>query len=269
MLFPPLPEIAVVESLLLEVGIDAILSRQVERVSPARLRQAAKLPAEIRALAGKMVKGKLEPAIPRSDLDWRQAVADLAAGWNVEQVIQTCRAFPQEYQAAASALVIKSQALIKELSEGLPLDRYQTFAGSKELIPSDSHINRFACVLEVIRDPLVIFPLMSGGMLLRIQANAVREQYPTLSAAIDAAIFQATAAAKAVKKTFELPYRVEFGVRTWMGQAPIPQPALRQSQQNVAKMNQRKQPQTPPAVKPASSLMTTGQRAEAKGMPTP
>lgn len=268
-LYPPLPEIDPVEALLLEVGVDAIISRAVERISPARLRSAAKLPDQIRALSRKLIKGKLEPSIPRSDLDWRKAVTELAAGWDPEQVMAMCRQFPREYQVAASALVIKSMALVKELAAGLPLQQYQTFTGAKDLIPADAHIFKFACVLEVVRDPLVVFPLMASGALLRIQANAVRETYPTISAAIDAALFQATLAAKAVKKSFELPTRAEYGVRNWMGQAPVPQPALKQSQANVANMNARKQPATPPAGPKSTGMMTAGQRAEAKPGPTP
>jgi hypothetical protein len=268
-LYPPLPPIDPVEALLVEVGIDAIISRKVERISPARLRSAAKLPLQIRTLSRKLIKGKLEPTIALSDFDWRTAVSELAAGWDVDQLVEMTRQFPQSYQVAASAMVVKSIALIKELSAGLPLARYQTFSGSKDLIPPDAHIFKFACVLEVIRDPLVVFPLMAAGALLRIQANAVRETYPSIASIIDTAVFQANMAAKAVKKSFEPPPRVDYGLRTWMGKPPVAQSALQQSQANVASMNARKQPQTPPMPKPPAGLLTAGQRAEAKGAPTP
>lgn len=268
-LAPPLPAISLVEALMLGVGVDAIISRKVEKVNRARLRRTAKLPSDIARLANKLVRGKLEPVIPAGDFDWRVAVSELAAGWETQQVIDMCRQFPPQYQAAASALVIKSMALIKELSAGLPLQKYQTFAGSANLIPADAHIFKFENVLAVIRDPLVVFPLMAAGALLKIQANAVRETYPTIAAAIDAALFQATAAAKAAKKSFELTERAEKGVRAWMGQAPTGPAALRQSQQNVAQMNMRKQPATPPPAKPVQGLLSAAQRAEAKPAPTP
>jgi len=263
---PPLPPIDTIEGLLVEVGIDSLISREVEKVGIGRLRQAAKIPDEIRTLSRKLVRGELEPSIGLRDFNWRKAVMELAAGWDPEQVIAMLRSFPPEYRAAASALIIKSVKLIKELASGLPLTRYQTLAGSKNLIPADAHIFKFASVLEVIRDPLIVFPLMAGGALLKLQANAVRETYPTISAAIDAALFQATFVAKANKKSFELPPRVEYGIRNWMGKSPVEAPALQQSQKNVAAMNEKRQNPAPP---PSSSgaktkLMTAGEMAESK-----
>jgi hypothetical protein len=268
-LAPPLPPISLIESLLLGVGIDAVISRKVEKFNKARFRRAAKLPSDIARLSRKLVRGELEPSIPSGDFEWRQAVSELAAGWDPEQIIQMLNKFPPRYQAAASALVIKSMALIKELSAGLPLQKYQTFAGSANLIPADAHIFKFETVLAVIRDPLVVFPLMAGGALLKIQANAVRQTYPTISAVIDAAIFQATASAKAAKKSFELTERVEKGVRAWMGMAPTGPAALQQSQKNVAHMNMKRQNPAPPPSKPPQGLMTAGQRAESKAPATP
>lgn len=265
----PLPAIDPVESLLVEVGIDAIISRKVEHIGLGRLRQAGQIPAKIRTLARKLVNGKLEPVVRTADFEWRTAVSELAKGWDPEQVIEMCRQFPQAYQVAASAMVITSMALIKELADGLPLDRYQTFTGSKDLIPADAHIFKFACVLEVIRDPLVVFPLMAGGALLKIQANAVRKTYPTISKAIDTAIFVSTAAAKAANKKFELTPRAEYGVRAWMGKGPVAPEAMQQSQKNFAAANARKQPQTPPAGPPPKGMLTAGQRAEAKPGPSP
>ena len=266
--YPPLPEIASVELLLMIVGIDAVISRAVEKVGKGKLREMAAIPKEIQTLARKMVNGELTPVISLSDFNWRQAVTELAAGWDVEQIIETCKQFPSDLQAAASALVIKSQDLIKQLSVGLPLDEYQTIAGSKKLVPADAKIFKFASVLEVIRNPLLVFSLMAAGALLKLQANAVRQTYPTLSAAIDAAIIQATMAAKADKKSFELPPRAEYGVRAWFGNSPIPTGALKQSQANVAAVNKRNaQPKAPPGKPP--SLLTAGERAEAKAPPTP
>lgn len=265
---PDLPQIATVELLLIQVGVDAIISREVEKIGKGKLREMAAIPGEIRSLARKLVRGDLEPSLSLSDFEWRAAVRDLSAGWDQDQVVEMCQQFPPELQAAASALIIKSVALIKELSEGLPLTRYQTLAGSKSLVPADTHTLRFACVLEVIRNPLIIFQLAAGGALLKIQAHAVRETYPTLSSAIDAAITGQIMVEKAEKKSFELDERAERGVKTWMGQGPIPDGALKQSQTNVAALNAKKQAATPPPKKP-TGLLTAAQRSEAKASPTP
>lgn len=260
----PLPPITVVEGLLIEVGVDALISRKVEKIGKGRLASMAGIPREIETLSRKLVRGDLVPSLALSDFDWRKDVADLAAGWDPQQVIDMCKMFPPDLQAAASALIIKAQALIKELSTGLPLAKYQTFAGDKNLMPSDSHILKFASVLEVIRNPLIVFQLMAGGFLLKIQANAVRETYPTLSAAINAGIVNATIAAKAEKKSFELNERAERGVKAWFGKGSIPVSALKQSQANVAASNERKQPGAPPKANKTGGLLTSAQKAEGK-----
>lgn len=260
----PLPPITVVEGLLVEIGVDALISRKVEKIGKGRLASMAGIPREIETLSRKLVRGELEPSLALSDFDWRNDVAELAAGWDPQQVIDMCKQFPPDLQAAASALIIKAQALIKELSTGLPLAKYQTFAGDKNLMPSDSHILKFASVLEVIRNPLIVFQLMAGGFLLKIQANAVRETYPTLSAAIDAGIINATIAAKAEKKSFELNERAERGVKAWFGKGAIPASALKQSQANVAASNERKQNAAPPKANKTGGLLTSAQKAEGK-----
>lgn len=259
----PLPEIAPVESMLIAVGIDAIISRKVDKITKAKLASAAKIPTEIETLARKMVHGDLEPSFSLSDFNWRSAIKELAAGWEVQQVIDMTKSFPKEYQITASALIIKSQEVIKQLSEGLPLSRYQTLSGSINLIPTDTHIFKFSSLLEVVRNPLIVFSLMAAGALLKSQSHAIRAVYPTLSAAIDAAILQATISAKADKKSFELPPKAEYGVKAWFGQSPIPQKQLQQAQAAVAAFNQKKNaaPSAPPAnAPPHESLLTHTER---------
>lgn len=258
-----LPLIAPVELLLVVVGIDALISRAVEKVGKGKLREMTRIPGEIQSLARKMVRGELEPSLDMSDFDWRKDVKELAAGWDVQQVIDMAKQFPPELQAAASALIIKSKAVIDKLSKGLPLAKYQTVAGSTDLMPADAHIFKFAVVLEVVRNPLLVISLMAGGALLKTQAAAVRVIYPTLSACIDAAIMQATIAAKSEKKSFELTEPAEAGVKCWFGNGPVPTTALKQSQANVAASNQRKQSAVPPKSRPGN-LLTAAAKAEAK-----
>jgi hypothetical protein len=250
--------------MLIAVGIDAIISRKVEKITKAKLKEMANISKEIENLTRKLVNGELEPSISLSDFNWRTAIKELVAGWNVDQVVDMTKSFPREYQVTASALIIKSQDVIKQLSEGLPLAQYQTLSGLTNLIPADTHIFKFTSILEVVRNPLIIFSLMAAGALLRSQAHAVRTIYPTLSAAIDAAILQATITAKANKKSFELPPKAEYGIKAWYGQGPVSTKSLVQSQAAIARVNERKKASIqPPSNTPKTqSLLTSTQKIE-------
>jgi hypothetical protein len=261
----PLPDIAPVELMLVQVGIDAIISREVERITVAKLHEMSRIPSEIETLARKMVRGELRPSISLSDFNWRKAITELAAGWDVNQVVEMTKAFPPEYQVTGSALIVKAREVIAQLSEGLPLSQYQTFTGVKNLVPADQHIFKFSSVLEVVRNPMIVFDLMAAGALLKVQANAVRTVYPTLSAAIDAAIAQATVAAKADRKSFEPPQKSQKGIRAWCGQGPVDQAQLQNAQAAVARARQKRDARTNPPPNqppPAQSLLTSTQKVE-------
>ena len=130
---------------------------------------------------------------------------------------------------------------------------------------------KFVTVLEAIDEPLNVFKFMSSGSLLKSQAHAVRTVYPTLSAAIDAAIMNETIAAKAANKAFELNPRAEYGVKNWFGKPQVSTATFKQAQLNHAVSNQRKAQQKAPAEqnsKASGNMLTSSQRAEAKAPPT-
>jgi hypothetical protein len=261
----PLPKIADVEALLMTVGLRAVISRQVETVTKAKLKTMSAIPKQVADLARKLVNDELSPSF-YSDLNYRQAVKELAAGFKIEQVVAMTQKFPREYQVAGSALIIKAQEVVQQLSQLVPVSQYQTLAGSVDLLPADTKLFKFISILEVLDDPLMVFSLMGRGALLKTQANAVRVCYPTLSAAIDAAILQATMTAKSAKKSFELPYRAEYGIKAWFGKGPVPTSTLQKAQAAVARSNAKKAPApTPPTpnAPPQPSLMSGTQKVEA------
>jgi hypothetical protein len=265
----PLPEIAPVEIMLAVIGLKPIVSREVETISPETLGKMDELPTEIAKLAKRLVHSDAKIAPEYDSFDAQLAINDLAAGWDVQQVVDMIHKFPVRYQAIGTALVVKSQEVIKQLMEGYPIAQYQTLSGSVNLKPTDFKKFKFKSILEIIDEPLRVFEFMSTGALLKSQAHAVRTVYPTLSACIDAAIMNETIAAKAADASFELPPRAEYGVKNWFQKSQVSASLLGQAQKNQVVANQRKAAarQPPPApneAKAAQSLLTSSQRAEAK-----
>lgn len=238
------PPITPVEACLAVIGLRTIISRKTERVSRATLDRIDGLGNEVSRLARALVKDEITETF-YSDLNYRQTLADLSKGFELDQVHEMADQFPAEYRDVGHALTIAASQVMKELATMIPTSVYTTVTGPTQLIPDDVKIWKFVSILEVLDSPLMVFPLMATGALLRSQAHAVRVIYPTLSAAIDAAILDATIKAKANKKSFELAPRAEVGVKAWMGQPPVSASMLKTSQaaaqRTKAKQEQAKQ----------------------------
>ena len=250
--------------MLMVVGLKAVISREVETITKAKLKEMDGISKQVTTLARKLVNDELVPSF-YSELNYRRALKELAAGFQIEQVVEMTKKFPAKYQVTGSALIIKAKEVVEQLLAGYPVSQYVTLAGSVELLPADAKLFKFISILEVLDNPLMVFSLMSTGALLKTQANAVRVVYPTLSAAIDAAILQATMTAKSAKKSFELPFRAEYGVKAWFGKGPVTTKQLQAAQAIVAKSNAKKAAAAapPPQNAPAQpSLMSNTQRVE-------
>lgn len=263
----PIPPIAPVELMLVSIGLKPIISKEVETISPAKLAEMDKIPDEIRKLSDQLVHGKDVEVPDYAEFDYRAAIKELAAGWDVQQVKDMVAKFPPQYKIVGTALIVKAQETIKQLLQGYPVAQYQTLTGSIDLLPSDVKLFKFVSILEIVDEPLNVFKFMGTGSLLKTQARAVRVVYPTLSAAIDAAIFNATISAKAANKSFELPPRAEYGVKNWFGKSQVSSSMLQQAQKNHANANSKKMAtQKPPPEngKIVGDMLTSTQRAEAK-----
>ena len=213
--------IAEVESCLAVIGLRTGISDKVERITKPTLERIAGFEKEIGRLARDLVNNKLTETF-YSDLNYRAMLRQLAHGVNLKQVQEMADQFPDEYRDAAHAMTIAASQVIKTLSGMIPTSVYTTVAGPTTLLPDDMKIWKFVSILEVLDNPLMVFPLMNTGALLRSQATAVRQLYPTMSEAIDAAILDATIKAKAAKKSFELAPRAEVGVKNWIRTNPSP-----------------------------------------------
>ncbi len=221
--------IAPAEACLAVIGLRTIISHKVERITRPTLDRIDGIGKEITRLARDTVNDRLEETW-YSDLNYKATLADLARGVDLDQVQAMADEFPTEFRAVGHALTIFASQVIQELQGMIPTSVYMTVSGSTSLLPDDVKLWKFVSILEVLDNPMMVFPLMSTGALLRSQSHAVRVVYPTLSAAIDAALFDATIKAKTAKKSFELPVRTETGVKAWMGQGPVSKGMLQTSQ---------------------------------------
>jgi hypothetical protein len=234
-----IPPISPAESLLVTIGLRTLITKKVERVTKGKLDRVRTLPLEVKRLGRDMVNDHLTETF-YSSLNYRAMLKDLSEGVDMQQIQDMLTSFPAQYRAAATALLLISNQVIQQLQTELPTSSYQTVSGMKNLIPDDARTWKFVSILEVLDNPLLVFPLMATGALLRSQAHAVRTLYPTLSAHIDAWILDATIKAKAKLKSFELSPRAEVGVKAWMGQGPVSPGVLASSQQAVQSAKDKK-----------------------------
>ena len=256
-----LPAIDPVEALMVTVGLKAIISREVEKFRKSDLKEAAELPKTINGLARKLVDGDLRSG-GTAAFNYRGMLKDLAEGWAPEQVEQMMAQFPPEIGQHTTGLVVRSKAIINALQQDYPQTNYVTATGSINLVPADKKIFKFVQVLEVLCDPLSIFGLAAEGALLRTQTAIVRKVYPTLAAAIDAALLDAVVKAKADKKSFELTPRAEIGVRAWFSKGPVETSMLKKSQAAVDRTNAKNAVQASAPANMPLTEQTKAQRVE-------
>ncbi len=247
----PLPVIDPIELMMAEVGIRAIVSREVERIGVNRLRDMHKLPERLHAEVAACINDKPEKYEP-DDYDYRKTLADLAKGWDIEQVQQMVEQFPADFLADGSALVIRSQEIIKAMLRDYPITNYQTVAGSDQLSPSNTKMFRFVSVLEVIDHPECVPYLIHCGGLLQSQVKAMRAVYPTMSEFIDASLFDAITKARANDPAFQLPFHTEYGVKAWWGRPPISDQSLAKAQMVAKAATDKKKVQQEQETSPPS-----------------
>lgn len=251
------------ELALATIGVSAIIDGNVPKMGIERQRAAYAIPGKLQKLAADVVDGEIKrPPMPRPH-SYRKLLDHFAKGLQPDQIQSLVAAFPHDASQMSGEFLLCAQAALEHLKKMFPMSVYSTFTGPQNLTPDDVSVWRFFSQLEVLDDPLRVFPLIATGALLKSQVQALREIYPTLSGqpdtneGIDAAIYGAVAtrsAAAPLAKPFRLPPRAELGVATWLGRRLVPH----------QKPDAR--PQTPPAPGPqspgqANNLATRNQKA--------
>lgn len=201
------------EAALAVIGVRAVISRKVGRVTAAQRKDIVSLPSRLYRLASKLCNGGLDaPAIDVPT--YAPLLDDLSEPFNVTQVERMVARLPAEAQLP---FMTAGKRAFDFLQAAIPRSVTRSVAGARNAAVPDIEYFRFLFKLCVLDDPLLVFSLAANGSLLASQVAAVRVIYPTLASAIDAAIQESVVDDLTVKKSFELPYEAEIGVRVWFG----------------------------------------------------
>lgn len=241
------------ELALATIGISAILKGDMPTVGLGRLDDMAAIPKKIVRLASKVCRGKLAYSAYEHEHKYKTLLDRISKPLPPAELAALQDKFPPEAGDIATGFSIAVQEALRDLKAVFPVSVYKTFAGPKNLEPNAARIGEFLNLLDVVNDPLRVFPLIARGALLKSQARIVRLVYPTFSAAVDAALYAVCAkyrGASPESNPFQLPPRAEYGVATWRVQrrAPFKPPVP---------------PETPPQAKSRASQLaeTPTQRA--------
>jgi len=199
------------EAALSVIGVDAVISRSVEKVTSAQRKDMRRLDKAIRF----KVKASLsdEPSAKYTlPPDYMKLLGDLTSPIMPDQINKMISFLPMDVQS--SFISIASNAYEK-LQQEMPKNSVQTIAGIRQLNPDDPSYFHFHWIYSVLDNPLRVIELIGNGSLLRVQTEAVREIYPSISSAIDNVFDEEIPAKKAKDESYELPMETEIGFRVW------------------------------------------------------
>ena len=202
------------ERALAVIGVKAVISKTIERVTAPQRKEMRTLEKTIAANAKALCLGELKcswPALP----SYQKLLDDLSDPLDIHQAEAMIEQL-DDPEATVPFLGIASRAF-NVLQDALPRSPFRSLAGMKNLPVSSPDLFHFVGLLRVLDDPLQVLELAAAGALLKYQVAAVRQIYPTVSAAIDGAVRAAIVAAKSKSASFELPIKAEAGLSTWLG----------------------------------------------------
>jgi len=205
------------ELLLATIGLTPIIKNDVPKIGVAKLKEAADLPARLKELAQQAIAGTLKfPKIPRPT-DYKFLLDRLSAPMAAGEVETIGKDFPKEETDLAGPFMIYVQHAYGVVKDLFPIAAVQSYAGPKNITPTSDRIFQFYNEYSVLDDPTRVFALISSASLLKRQAAALRQLYPTLSAAIDSALTSAIQDAITGRPGHRLTARVEAGLKAWKG----------------------------------------------------
>lgn len=247
------------ELALASIGLSPIIKGDMPKIGLGRLNDMGDIPKQIAKLAGKVCDGELKYQPYAHEHGYRTLLAKLSSPLAQHEIDELIGKFHVEAGDIAAAFAVAVQEAIRDLKEIFPVQVYRTFAGPKNIEPNAEVVFNFLNRLDVVNDPLRVFPLIATGALLKSQAEIVRQVYPTLSAEIDTQLRAAVVkrrAASSERNPYQLPPRAEIGVAKWMGQkapfrppAPNPPPATPDEKSKMPKVRATNQQRSvsPPA----------------------
>lgn len=265
-----LPEVDPVEALIAVVGIEAIASREVEKLRAADIERVLTYPKILLNRARAMARGEL-PRFTVGAYDHAKLLKDLVRPWDEEQLLKTVEPLPPSFDSLIPMFVVRSQQMVEQLRDAIPNLVSKSILGITDYKPSQAAVARFGEVLEVVIDPLRAIDRMAVSALLKPQVAAVRTFFPSIAAAIDVAVVEvisdeAVTKAGARDKEYFLDRATQRGMNRWFGDSAT-SPALAKALQLAFHRGdeEKKPPQTDGRTSAiAKEAVPPSMRAEAK-----
>jgi len=240
------------------IGVRAVVSRAVEKINADQRRQMAAYDKIVRKRARELVADEIKCGWPEPP-SYRPLLRDLTQPLDQHQVEAMLAPLDPETQTAF--LPLAANAFLY-LQAALPRSVSKSLAGFQQLPVDDPSWFRFAGLLRVLDDPLQVLELAAGGALMRYQVAAVRELFPGVAQAIDAALTAAIIEAKGRDRNYELPAAAETGVSVWFGMPTITVPTGAVYAQANAKRDQQPQPSKGQLSPAAQAALTDADAAQ-------
>lgn len=254
-----------IEALMSVVGVSPFVYRDVPMVTVSQLEEAGRIPATIEKLSRGLCKGELT-GVGITALDYDKTVKMLYEDYQPEDFAVVSRAMAKNAAEFHMPLLTKVADVIQFLRSIFPRSSTATLEGQEQREPNAYDVYAFTAILDALNDPLTVFRGMSNASILNSQVAAVKQVYPTLSAAITDAVTEMPAELRAAKSSFHLDWNTEIGINKWLGNPPIDPDlaAMLRQCQAMSPMNQPAPPPKPPKATHAQSALSDADRA---GMP--
>lgn len=251
------------EGLLSVLGISPFIYRDVPMVTKEHTEAVGRLPATIQAQARKLCRDELT-GVGISVLDYDKMLRLLFEDYEPNDLEAAARAMQKNAADLDVPLMAKVADVMQFLRGVFPRSSYTTLEGQDQMEPDPYAVCLFTAILDALDNPMTVFAGMSNASVLGVQVAAVRQVYPTLSAAIEEAVTEMPAELRAAKASFNLPWSVEIGINKWLGKPPVDPDlaALLIQVQAASPMNAP--PPPPPRPTPGGSQQAKASLSEAE-----
>jgi hypothetical protein len=199
------------EAAMAVIGIHAVISREVEKVSGKDRRRIRKLDQEITFRVREMLDGNLTCDYPLPN-DYDKLLKDLTEPFNEEQIGKTIAFLPEDVKMPFMAIASNAY---KDMQNAIPKHFLKTIAGVRQLSVDDPSYFHFHWLYSVLNDPLRAINLMAHGALFRDQAELIHEIFPSIADKIDEVIDDIIPDKKAKDNEWEVPFETDIGIRVW------------------------------------------------------
>lgn len=209
------------ELALATMGVSPIIDGDPPKMGLGRIREAMGIPRTAERAAARLCKNELPyQPMPRAH-DYPKLLKRFQKGLQAHEMPDLVGLFPHDAADMAGAFQMVAQDAFEKVKGLFPTSVVTSFVGPTNMTPPSELVWKFFAQLEVLNDPCRIFMLAANGALLKSQALAVREIYPSLSALFDSTLYDAIGKAKAERLSYQLPPRAEYGVAVWLGRRTV------------------------------------------------